>query len=86
MKRISFSERNRSGNILHIEVPGAIVNIYVNLHDNQGRTVTTVNILPSDESRSPEPDGHYWRLAADGRRVIRDPRPGMHDYDPDRED
>jgi hypothetical protein len=83
MKRIEFTERNRSGNLLHIEVPGAIVNIWVNLHDRHGRTVTAVSISPDDESRSPDMDGHYWRLSSDGRRIIRDPEPHMRDYDPD---
>jgi len=86
MKSIAFSELNRSGDVLHIEVPGAIVNIYVNLHDRHGRMVTAVHVLPMDESRSPEPDGHYWRKSADGTRVIRDPEPGMRGYDPDEAD
>jgi hypothetical protein len=78
MKRITFSESNRSGNLLHIEVPGAIVNIRVNLTDDMGRKVTRVDILPGDETRSPDPGGYYWRLAPDGCRVIRDPVPGLH--------
>jgi hypothetical protein len=45
MRRIIFSESNRSGNLLHIEVPGGIVNIRVNLHDHDGRQVTSVEIL-----------------------------------------
>ena len=44
MKSITFSERNRSGDVLHIEVPGAIVNIYENLHDRHGRAVTAVHV------------------------------------------
>ncbi len=72
MRRIQFTKRNRSGNILHIEVPGAIVNIRVGLTDEQGRQVTRVDISPEDESRSPDNDGHYWHQ--DGPRIIRQER------------
>ena len=44
MKRIEFSNRNRSGNLLHIEIPGAVVNIRVNLRDNDGREVNHIEI------------------------------------------
>ena len=34
MKRISFyADTNRSGNLLHIETDGCVVNIQVGLHD-----------------------------------------------------
>ena len=44
MKRISFYNTNRSGNMLHIETEGCIVNIRVGLHDTEGREVTSVSI------------------------------------------
>lgn len=83
MKRISFyADRNRSGNLLHIETDGCIVNIRVGLRDMAGRPVTRVDVSPEDETRSPDMDGYYWRIATDGApgvsRVIRDPEPGMH--------
>ena len=84
MRRESFyAATNRSGNLLHIEVDGAIVNIHVGLHDNDGNQVTAVSVLPEDETRSPDLDGHYWHTEdADGNdtrgahiRVVRQPRP-----------
>jgi hypothetical protein len=72
MKSITFSELNRSGDVLHIEVPGAIVNIRVNLTDRLGRSITRVDISPMDNSRSPDAGNRYWRLADDGVRIIQD--------------
>ena len=47
MRRISFyANRNRSGNLLHIETDGCIVNIQVGLQDHKGREITSINILP----------------------------------------
>jgi hypothetical protein len=79
MKSVTFSKRNRSGDVLHIEVPGAVVNIRIGLTDALGRQLTRVSISPDDEQRSPDEDGYFWRLAADGSgRVIRDVVPGLH--------
>jgi hypothetical protein len=77
MKSMRFTGDNRSDNLLHIELPGCIVNIRVNLTGPEGRAVTSVLISPDDNTRSPDLDGYFWRLAEDGCRVIRDPRPGM---------
>jgi hypothetical protein len=60
MRRIKFGRNNRSGNLLHIEIPGAIVNIRINLHDNQGREVTRVDILPDNEHRGGDEHGRMW--------------------------
>jgi len=49
MKRISFTEHNRSDNILHIEIPNAIVNIYINLHDREGNKVEIIEIIPNND-------------------------------------
>jgi len=46
MKRISFYNSNRSGNLLHIETEGCIVNIRVNLSNNEGEKVTIVEVVP----------------------------------------
>ena len=45
MKRISFYETNRSGDILHIEVPGAIINIRVGLTNFGNHRVTNIEVL-----------------------------------------
>lgn len=64
MKRISFyAKRNRSGNLLHIETDGCIVNIRVGLHDVEGREVTSVQVIPDQTT-----DATWVR---DGARVIR---------------
>jgi len=77
MMRLSFTESNRSDNLLHIEVPGAIVNIRVNLTDRLGRKVTSVSVSPDDNDRSPDGEGRYWRLQPDGVRIIQDLVPGI---------
>jgi hypothetical protein len=59
MRRISFSSRNRSNNILYIEVPGAIVNIRVNLFGADGRRVTYVEVIPDQG----------WESADGGRNL-----------------
>jgi hypothetical protein len=73
VKRITHSANARD-KLLHIETDGCIVNIRVGLTDSEGRRVTSVEILPEDETRAPDLDGHYWHL--DGHvnsRVIRQP-------------
>lgn len=72
MKNISFyAKTNRSDNVLHIETDGAIVNVYVGLHDEDGHDVTTVEVLPDDASR-----GGEWKFPPDQLqsriRVVRD--------------
>lgn len=63
--------------MLHIETEGCIVNIQVGLTDNEGRAVTSVTILPDDESRGGDGEQRIWRV--DERpgilhaRVIREP-------------
>jgi hypothetical protein len=65
MKRISFhASTNRSGNLLHIETDGCIVNIHVGLHDADGRKVTSVRILPDDYAER----GGRW--VQDGSRIV----------------
>ena len=68
MRRIGFTRRNRSGNLLHIETEGGIVNIQVGLTDTEGHPVTSVRIIPDDETRGGDGDGLYWKQ--DGSRLI----------------
>jgi hypothetical protein len=69
MKRMSFyAKGNRSGNLLHIETDGCIVNIQVGLHDVDGRQVTSVRISPDDESRGGDGQGRIW--VQDGSRIV----------------
>jgi hypothetical protein len=65
MTRISFYARgNRSGNLLHIETDGCIVNIQVGLHDTDGRQVTSVRVSPDNYAER----GGRW--VQDGSRVV----------------
>jgi hypothetical protein len=48
MKSIQFGEQNRSGNLLHIETVGCVVNIRIGLMNTQGQAVTSVQIIPDD--------------------------------------
>lgn len=55
---MATAKKLHSGNLLHIEAEGCIVNIHEGLHDSHGRAVTYVEIIPDD---------HYmgeriWRL------------------------
>lgn len=73
METVNFyAKGRRSGETLHIETDGAIVNLRVGLRDRYGHQVTRVDVSPMDESRSPEPDGSYWHAADPftGVRVI----------------
>ena len=70
MRRIRFyAGRNRSGNVLHVETDGAVINVSVGLEDAAGRQVTTISISPDDESRGGDGSGRTWHRAGD--RVIR---------------
>ena len=51
MKTITFSEFNRSDDLLHIELPGGIINIRVNLHDTSCNRVTHIELLPDKNSK-----------------------------------
>jgi hypothetical protein len=65
MKRMSFyAKGNRSGNLLHIETDGCIVNIQVGLHDRDGRKVTSVRISPDNYAER----GGRW--VQDGSRIV----------------
>jgi hypothetical protein len=77
MKSITFGKGNRSGNKLHIELPGCTVNITIGLTDRIGREVTSVRISPDDESRGGDGYGYCWRQV-DATRIIRDLLPGLH--------
>ena len=43
IKNITVSERSRTKR-LHIELPGCIVNIYTDLHTDDGRPITYVSV------------------------------------------
>jgi hypothetical protein len=68
--RPSLRDANRD--LLHIETPGAIVNICVGLTDRRGRAVIRVDVLPDDEARGGDAQGRVWRLVGSGTaRVVR---------------
>lgn len=66
MKRIEFGRRNRSGNLLHVEVPGAIVNIWVNLARQDGREVTRVEVIADHARRGGDGQGRVWDVEYSG--------------------
>lgn len=71
MKRISHTTRSRDP-ILHIEAPGAIVNITVGLTDIHGQSVTHVEIIADGDRFSRSPwwvNGEVGNLGQ-GMRVI----------------
>jgi hypothetical protein len=70
MKTVNFYARNRRpGDNLHIETDGCVINVFVGLHDSEGRQVTRVDVSPDDETRGGDDEGRIWRQ--DGPRVIR---------------
>ena len=60
MKRLVFGRNNRSGDLLHVEAPGAVINVWVNLTRRDGREVTRVEIIPDGESRGGDEQGRVW--------------------------
>lgn len=56
MRRITFYKNNRSDDILHIETEGCVVNIQVDLHDNSGKEVASIQIIPDKY------DSENWKL------------------------
>lgn len=70
MKTISFMNPQRGNvsnpNVLHIEVPGGIVNIRIGIHDDMDRAVTSVEIIPDDFA------GEEWRVVGDdGKKLFK---------------
>ena len=75
MKRESFyAKTNRSGNLLHVETDGCVVNVYVGLTDAEGRQVTRVDVSADGESRGGDGQGRIWlgngSVGIDGGTVI----------------
>lgn len=70
MKTVVHSAHARD-TLLHIETEGCVVNIQIGLRDQFGRRVTSVRILPDDESRGGDAGGRLWHQA-DMSRVIAD--------------
>lgn len=83
MQTVQFYPDQGSPAVLHVELPGGIVNIRVGLTDADGRAVNAVEILPSDESRGGDGTGRVWHLADDGRRLVRQARPEDTDTEPE---
>jgi len=66
MKRIKFDESNRSGNILHIETVGCVVNIRIGLQSMIGEKVTSVEIIPDHNAEE------KWKLdGCNNNRIIK---------------
>lgn len=66
MRRISFTRRNRSDNLLHIETDGAIINIRVGLTDLDNNPITRVDVIPDgDQFESPG-----WIIHPDDRNGV----------------
>lgn len=68
MKTVTFMKRQRGNvtndNVLHIEVPGAIINVYIDLYDAiNDRKVTRVEIKADDYA------GEEWRIE-DGNEML----------------
>ena len=61
MKSIRLTKRTGKDGKLHIEAPGCIINIRCNLHDKDGREVTSVEII-CDQYRG-EPT---WSINGEG--------------------
>jgi hypothetical protein len=70
VRRISFTKRNRSGNILHVETDMGIINIHVGLTNMDGCPVehisiqadTGVQVEPGTWSRLNDKEGIGVRL------------------------
>lgn len=63
MRTIVFDTNNRSGNLLHIEVPGAIVNIRVNRVSPDGHEMTVIEIKCDDYADD------TWRVEDKEKRI-----------------
>ena len=61
MKRIEFNHKSRC-RVLHIEVPGAIINIRRGLCDTKGNEITSIEILRDTSCRSDEDPDREWRF------------------------
>jgi hypothetical protein len=55
-----YAKGNRSGDVMHIETDGCVVNITVGLHDEQGRAITRVDVTPDGENRGGDGEGNVW--------------------------
>jgi len=58
MGQHDYTEKHGGVVLKHIEVDGCVVNIRTGLHDNKGRRVTSVEIIPDDRFAGER----VWRL------------------------
>jgi hypothetical protein len=63
-KTISLVRRKPRTELLHVETPLGIVNIYVGLTDTEGRRVERIEIIPNDFAGEP-------KVLVEGVRSIR---------------
>jgi hypothetical protein len=56
MKTVVHNKRSKD-DVLHIETEGGIINVHVGLHDDKGRDITAIEILPDQYS------GESWKFA-----------------------
>jgi hypothetical protein len=57
MKTIALNERSRD-KLLHVELPGCIVNIEIGLCDRDGRQVSRVEVLADGDRYAGDPE--WW--------------------------
>ena len=78
MKTIRINERSRY-EMLHVEAPGCIINIRVDLTDEDGRAVTRVDVMADGDRYAGDPK--WWLATNDlasatptglGVRIIRE--------------
>lgn len=69
-----YADSNRSGNLLHIETDGCVVNIHVGLTDVDGRQITRVDVNADGANRGGDGNGQIWvangRVGDDGASVL----------------
>lgn len=72
MKRIRHGAQARD-KLLHIEGDGCVINVRVGLTDNQGRRMTSVQVIPDAEENGGDHEGRTWTVdGALNTRIIRD--------------
>lgn len=55
-------EPDAPGEVLAVQIPGAVIRIQANVTDERGRITTTVDVLVANDERGGDPHGNVWDL------------------------
>lgn len=73
-KEVRETKIQKRDDYIHIELPLGIVNLYPGLHDNRGRRVDAIEILPDDHYAGERIVRRYGDRLVETKQILRPKR------------